>query len=181
MAKAKGKQWYKIKAPKLFNEKVIGETLSLDPENMIGRVISSTLMEFDTKVNKYYIKLFFKINSLEGEILKTSYCGHECTKDFIARVVRKGTERLDINDIFQLKDGKMRIKVVAVYNGRVSLSTATSLRKKLNELLIEKTKEASVDNFIKGFISDSIQRSMKEKLNKIYPIRVLEIRKTKII
>ena len=57
----KGKDWYQIFAPKFFGDKVIGETLALDPNSLTGRVVESSMIDLSDDPTRYYIKLFFKI------------------------------------------------------------------------------------------------------------------------
>lgn len=181
MVKKIGKEWYQIKAPKLFNETVIGETLSFDPDEIKGRIIEATLPVLLDNVSKYYVKLFFKVKDVEGKNAFTKFDGHECTRDFIARIVRKMSQRIDTNDILQLKDGKLRVKTIAVTNRVVSESIATSIRKNISVLLAKYTENMSIDDFVKSFVSDSVQKTLREQLNKIYPLRTFEIRKSKVI
>ena len=43
--KLKGKEWYTLVAPKLFKEKVIGETPTGDSKSLIGRKIDVLILK----------------------------------------------------------------------------------------------------------------------------------------
>ena len=181
MAKMKGKEWYQILAPKLFGNKVLGETLTSDPDTLTGRVISSTLFDLTGDTNKYYVKLYFKIDEIKEGKAKTRFYGHECTRDFIARIVQINTGRIDTNDVVKFKDGSLRVKMIAICNRQVKAGVATSIRKLMSKLVLEKGSKMSIDDFLTSFMNGSIQGSMKEEVNKIYPLRYLEIRKVDVL
>jgi len=126
------------------------------------------------------IKLFFKITNVEGTKLATKYFGHDCTRDFIARIVQKRTSRIDTNDIVEFKDGKLRIKCITVANRKVPREMQSIIRKEISSRIKELGKE-SVESFVKGMISGRIQQSIMQDINKIYPLRFFEFRKTEVL
>ncbi|MCD6476642.1 MAG: hypothetical protein J7K26_00550 [Candidatus Aenigmarchaeota archaeon] len=181
MAKPKTKTWFEIKAPKLFKSISLGETPALEAKDIIGRVVDTSLIELDNKTKKYYVKLFFKINNVDSNKANTVFIGHECMRDFLSRVIRTGGTRIDVNDIFELKDSKLRVKIVIMTRGRVSISVNKKIRKKTKELLESELKTLTLDEFIKSFIENKIQSKIIEEIKKIYPIKVLEINKTNVL
>ena len=181
MAKVKGKEWYPIVAPKMFGNRVLGETFALDPDNIPKRVLSATLIDLTGEPSKYYFKLFFKIREIKDGKARTEYVGHECTRDFLARIVNIRTNRIDTNDIFSLKEGKIRVKTIAITTSHVRASVATDLRKKISQLLSEKLSSMSLDEFVNDMIEGKIQSSVRSEVNKIYPLRSFEIKKTKVL
>ncbi|MBU4123994.1 MAG: 30S ribosomal protein S3ae, partial [Nanoarchaeota archaeon] len=128
MVKQELLQWYEIVTPDVFGGRVIGQTTANDPAKLIGRVIEISLMELSGEATRYYIKLFFKTKSLIGSKLTTTFFGHDCTKDFIARVVQLRTARIDTNTIVNMKDAKIRIKAIAITNRCVKKGTERDLR-----------------------------------------------------
>ncbi len=178
--KFKGKEWFEILAPKFLEEKVIGETPALDAAMVKGRVVESNPIELMNNPSKYYIKLFFMITDVNGKKASTKFVGHECTRDFVARVVQKRTEKIETNDIVEFADGKMRIKTLIICNRRVHRPIETAMRKKLKEKL-EEYKKIKIENFVKNMLSGKAQQEVIDILKKIYPIRVFEFRKSELI
>ncbi len=176
----KGKMWIQILAPKFFEEKKLGETLVSEPEQVLGRTIEANTFEFGGSPEKFYYKLFFKISEVTGSMARTKFFGHDCSRDFLARVVHYNSTRLDTNQIVQLKDGRLRIKSVAITARPVSQKVAKNLRKKISEKVSELS-ALTLEEFVKSAMSDEIQQSMKAEINKIYPLRVLEFRKSEVI
>ena len=73
--KLKGKQWFGIIAPKYFDEKEIGKTISAVPEALIGKTVDVSAVELTNDINKYYLKLKFKITSVDGDKAFTQFYG----------------------------------------------------------------------------------------------------------
>lgn len=182
MAKAmKGKEWFKIFAPKYFGETMLGETPAMEPEQVIGRVVDISLTDLTGDPSRYYMKLFFKVVKIEGNKARTIFVGHECTRDFISRIVQLRTERIDTNDVFKLKDSKIRIKTITITNRHVTASVSTEIRKTINKILGKKTKEMTLEEFVKAFTSGELQQNIRAKITKIYPVRAFEFNKTEIL
>ena len=63
--KWKSKRWYSIRAPRNPHSfKVIGETLSENPENVVGRIHEVTQNEMDGDFTKMHIKLKFRVTEV---------------------------------------------------------------------------------------------------------------------
>jgi len=177
----KGKNWFAITAPKLFNEHPLGEALATDPATLVGRIISSSLLELTGDPSRYYVRLFFRVTSFDGAAARTSYAGHETTNDFLARVVQLRTTRIDNNDVLQLMDGKMRIKSVAITNRHVTEKVEKAVRAQIRELIAATVKEKTIDQFIEAFVKGEIQQAIHSEMNKLYPLRVFEFTKTEVL
>ncbi|MEM5804354.1 MAG: 30S ribosomal protein S3ae [Candidatus Aenigmatarchaeota archaeon] len=181
MAKVKAKEWYPIVAPKMFGGKVIGETFVLDPESVAKRTVEATLYDLGGDSSRFYFKLFFKITGIADGKASTAFVGHECMRDFIARIVQPRTNRIDTNDVFDLKDAKLRVKTIAITNRLVKASIPTDIRKRISELLKERMSGMTLDEFVGQMIEGKLQAEVRAQLNKIYPIRAFELHKTRVL
>ncbi len=181
MAKVIEKQWYDIVSPKYFGKKVIGQTLTTDPNKIKGRVIETSLIELIGDAQKYYVKLFFKVDNVEGGKASTVFFGHDCTRDFTARIVQLRTDRIDTNDIVTFKDGKMRIKAIAITNRCVKRGLERDLRKSISDMVKADLEKMTVDDFLKGMVTGTIQKKIRTAMNKKYPIRQFEFRKSEVL
>ena len=181
VSKLRGKDWYQIVAPKFFGDFVIGETPAMDSNQLIGRVIETSLTDFTGDPSKYYLKLYFKIKKIEENKAITEFLGHDCTRDYLARIVRKRTTRIDTNDIIELVDKKMRVKSIAISNRHVSRSLEIKIRKMLRDNIREMLRELKTEEFIKEMIGGKIQQNIRKTISKVYPLRFFEFRKTEVI
>jgi small subunit ribosomal protein S3Ae len=182
MAKTmKGKEWFKIHSPKHLGDHMIGETPAIEAEQIMGRIIDISLTDLTGDPSRYYMKLFFKINKIDGNNARTVFVGHECTRDFISRVVQLRTDRIDTNNIFQLEGCKVRIKTITVTNRHVTASISTEIRKTINSIISEEVAKLNLEKFIAAFTSGELQQKIRAQTSKIYPIRAFEFRKTEVI
>jgi len=163
-----------------LEEKVIGETPALDAAMIKGRVVESNPIDLMNNPSKYYIKLFFMITDINGKKASTKFIGHNCTKDFVARVVQKRTNKVESNDIVELADGKLRIKTLTICNRKVHKPIETSIRKTIKEKMNE-FKKIKIETFVNDMLLGKLQQEIIKDLKKIYPIRVFEFHKSELI
>jgi small subunit ribosomal protein S3Ae len=181
VSKLKGKEWYQIVAPSFFGDFVIGETMAMDPKQLKGRVIETSLTDITGDPNKYYLKFYFKIEDVNGKKAITRFFGHDCTKDFLARIVRRRSNRIDINNVVNLKDNKMRIKSIAITNRVVSEEIDTKIRKCISDFTEENVSKMKTEEFIREVIDGKLQQKIRKVVSKIYPLKQFEFRKTEVL
>ena len=121
--KWKAKEWYKIHAPRMFNESEIGETPSADPEFVIGRTVEVTVQDLTGDFSKMHIKLKFKVTSVDGHDAKTAFIGHDLTSDYVRRLTRRRKTKTDHVVDIVTKDGfTYRIKTMSIADRRIQSS-----------------------------------------------------------
>jgi small subunit ribosomal protein S3Ae len=179
--KMKGKEWYSIVAPQVFNEKVIGETPVGDPKTLLGRKIDVNAVNLLDDMSKYYLKFFFKIKKIEDKNAHTEFDGLECLRDYISRSIRYGIKKIDTIQDIETKDGKkIRVKGVTITSKKIKKNVAISLKKFVEDKIKKEIEKIDLDNFIEKVLNNSIKHSVMKEGSKIYPIRVFEIRKVEV-
>ena len=180
--KAKGKQWYTIVAPKMFGEVEIGRTMTDDSEKLADRKISVSLMNLLNDFRKYYVKFRFRVVGIDGDRAVTEFDGSEIMRDYISRMVRRRSRRVDTVQDLVTKDGvKIRVKSLAIIQRQVKTSVKDTIRDHIREILKNEAERVNLENFIKRIISDDIKRRVLRESSRIYPIRNFEIRKTEVL
>lgn len=181
MARAKGKQWYSLIAPRMFGEKELGHTLAHEPNLTIGRRVSVSAIDLLGDYRKYYLKFYFRIKEVKNGKALAEFDGLECLRDYIARMVVRRVRRIDLVADIETKDKKLvRVKVIVVIRRGASRSVQRRIRKELGRMVREKVSGMGFEDFIKAIISEELKNRMVQKLSKIYPIRHLEFRKIEV-
>lgn len=180
--KAKSKQWFTVVAPRMFGEKEIGTTLTFSPESLIGKSISLSAVELTNDISKYYLKLNFKIDKVEGNRALTEFYGSECMQDYISRMVVRRVRRIDTVQNLATKDGvKIRVKSLATISKKATSSVEVRFREFISKLLKELVESLTLEDFVKKMVANEIKIKVLKEGRKIYPVRNFEIRRTEVI
>jgi len=51
----------------------------------------------------------------------------------------------------------------------------------MSEIIEDKASEQSYEEFMENIFLDNLQQELRDKVNKIYPFRELEVRKTELL
>ncbi len=93
--KWRSKSWYTVLAPSYFGNVELGAIPADEPEKLIGRVIDSTLYDVTNDFAHQYLKLYFQITEIDGKTAKTTFKGHEYSRDYLRSLVRRRTTKVD--------------------------------------------------------------------------------------
>jgi len=177
VAKLKKKQWYPILAPKQFENAVIGETLVYEPGQMLGKTLSHSLMNLTNDTRKQNTSIHFKITEVEGDKAKTSIIGYQIIPSSVKRFVRRNSEKMDMSFACETSDNvPLRVKPLVITRADVKGSIAAKLRNNIMVFLVKTIKKMTYDEILNDLISRKLQDGMRQALNKIYPLKVCEIR-----
>lgn len=176
------KDWYEIVAPDIFDNKEVSKTPADESEKVMDRKIKMELKNLIKGTDKYYMDVFLKVNDIEGKRASTKLVGHKCSREYISRLVRRGSDRLDLVKEVETKDGKvLRVKIIAITLKKVNSSVEKKIRKEIWDLVEDKAEDMSFDEFMQAIFSNEIQKEIYQKVKKIYPLRTVEFRKTELI
>lgn len=180
--KWKGKDWFDILSPASFGSKLLHKTPTTDPNSLMGRVIEVGVPDLTGDQTKYYMKIMFRVKEInEGKAL-TEFYGFGCAKEYVFRIVRRGSQRVDSNLLVSTKDGyKLRIGFIGVLNRNVETSLKSRFRKFVEDSLRENAEKITLDDFVKAVLAGVIQKKIKKRGSSIYPVRFSEIRKIELI
>ncbi|MHA1911071.1 MAG: 30S ribosomal protein S3ae [Candidatus Kariarchaeaceae archaeon] len=176
------KEWFTIIAPPYISEKTIGETVATESSSLIGRSIEIGLLELTDNVEDMQTKLRFKITSVSGETAETQFLGHEISRDFIRAQIRNHRTRIDCISDLKLKDNsRVRVFVTCITPTRCSSSQQRAIRKIIMDSMDGYSLEHGLPSFIERVLSNELKAEIYDKLIKIYPLKSLEIRKSKVL
>jgi small subunit ribosomal protein S3Ae len=179
--KIKGKDWYTILAPKIFQEKVVGETPADDAKKVIGRTVDMPMVLLTNDMSKYYLKAKLKVVRVDGLKAYTELAGLECLRDYIARVIRHRVTRIDTVQRLETKDGKkVAVKTVVVTSRRVTRGVEKGIKKFVEDVIATTVKESSLDELVTKILKDSLKQKIMKEGSKIYPLKFFDVRKLEV-
>ena len=179
--KWKAKEWYKVLAPRMFNEVEIGETPAAESQMLIGRSAEVTVQDLMGDFSKMHIKLRFKITSVDGMNAKTSFVGHDLTSDYVRRLTRRKKTKTDHVVDIVTKDGfKIRVKTMSVAERRIQTTQEEAIRRITGETLVKMGQEMGISDIVKSIVSGDMSKDLAKACRVIIPIKRIEIRRTEV-
>lgn len=180
--KWKAKEWYKVRAPRMFNEIEIGETPSADPALLIGRTAEVTVQDLTGDFSKMHIKLRFKITETDGLDAKTAFIGHDLTSDYVRRLTRRKKTKTDhVVDIITTDGFKVRVKPMSIAERRIQTTQEEAIRRIMGETLIKMGQEMNMSEIVKSVVSGDMAKEIARACRVVIPIKRVEIRKTEVL
>jgi small subunit ribosomal protein S3Ae len=180
--KWKAKEWYKIHAPRMFNEAEIGETPSAEPDYVLGRTAEVTVQDLTGDFSKMHIKLKFKVTSLDGYDAKTAFIGHDLTSDYVRRLTRRRKTKTDHVVDIVTKDGyTYRIKTMSIAERRIQSSQEDGMRRIIAETLVAIGQERTLSEIVKDIVSGDLAKELARACRIVIPVKRIEIRKSEVL
>jgi small subunit ribosomal protein S3Ae len=177
----KAKGWYKIHVPEVFGKTYIGDTISNDPATVMGRILQTTLGEIIQDYTKQHIKIRVKVTSVTGDAAYTEFVGHELTRDYMRSMVKRRTSRIDTILPVKTKDGKnLRITMTCLTLTRANLSQVHAIRSAMTRFMTSYAAQRELPAFVKDMVSGEITKELFKLVKPIYPVRRVEIVKSRV-
>ncbi len=176
------KEWYDINTPPYFGGTTLGSVPSEDPNKLMGRIVETTLYDLTGDFSQQYLKLRFQVTGVTGAEASTVFKGHEYARDYLRSLVRRGSTRVDAIQNVTTKDGfKLRVSTVALSVIRLNKMQISSMRRVAREILTEKAKDLTFDQFAQEAVLGKIASDIYNIAKKITPLRHVGVRKSKLI
>lgn len=180
--KKKQKSWYTIVSPKVFGEKTLSETPSVDSKNIVGRKINVTLSDLTGDFKHFHTIVTLKVKEVKDLKAYTEYNGQSLISDKIARMVSRWRSRIDaVEDIDTKDDHKIRLKSIVITRKRVNTTVKSDIRKKVFEEARNYCKGKDLESIVSDIFSNKMQRHIFQSTKSIYPLQSVEIRKTEVL
>lgn len=178
----KAKEWYKVYAPRMFNQVQLGETPSADPSSLKGRIIEATVHDLTGDFSKMHVKLKFQITEINGFDAHTVLIGQDLTSDYIRRLTRRKRTKTDHVIDIKTKDGYLvRVKPMSITEKRIQASQETAVRTLMTKDLQTLGAEMTISDIIRSVISGEMAKRLSNVSKVVVPIKRIEIRKTEIL
>lgn len=180
--KWKSKNWYNIMAPEMFSRQKVAETLTDEPDKLIGRVAEVTVQDINGDFSKMHIKLKFKINDVRGTEAHTYYIGHDMSSDYVRRMTRRRKSKIDmVVDVKTRDEHVIRLKPLAISGNRVRSSQQSEIRHIMTNVLTEFCTSHPLDEIVKAIISGQLAKTAATACKPIHPLQRVEIQKSELL
>jgi small subunit ribosomal protein S3Ae len=180
--KWKSKRWYSIRAPRNPHSfKVIGETLSENPGNVVGRIHEVTQNEMDNDFTRMHIKLKFRVTEVLNQDAITEFIGHEVQRDHFRRQVRRNRGKVDMVVDVVSKDGfYVRLKLVVISPRRIKSSLKTSIRNIVKDRLYKTASSTTWLKLQEALLDGSLENEVKDSCSSIHAVRSVVFHKSEL-
>ena len=179
--KWRDKKWYKVISPPYFGGVELGAIPADDPTKLIGRIVDGTLYDITNDFAHQYLKMYFRVENVEGKTAHTVFKGHEYSRDYLRSLVRRRTTRVD--GIFNVttKDNFGLTLAVSVFTlSRIKTSQEHDIRNIISKIVREKASVLTFDQFVQELVLGKIASDIYNESKKISPLRHVGVRKSKL-
>ncbi len=178
--KGKKKRWVTIIAPKILGERPIGDSYVTGPEDLVGRIIPCNLSVLTNDNKSQNITMKFLIKEIKDGNAITESKEYILNPSFLKRLMRRKRERIDESLHVKTSDGKgLRIKIFLLTNSAAKGSVKKLIKRRLKEELSKILEKNTFNDIFEGVISNKMQKDLKLKLNKTFPLKTVEIKALK--
>lgn len=181
--KWKEKSWYEVQAPSYIVEKSLGDTPASEPELLLGRIIE--MAKLGVAEDLYYdinLKIRFRITNVEGNVCKTEFAGHEIAKEQIRSQIRRNRSKIEaIQNIVTKDKARLRVSSIVITPMRCGTSTQKVIRKAIVDIIRETGRKQTFVEFAQNMVNGTISTEIKKAVGKIYPVVLVDVRKSKVI
>ncbi len=166
--------WFDVVAPE-FNNLNIGSIYGTE-SNVVGRKIKIQTTEIKELKQRAGYSLTFVINEVaEKNTCKAAIETLELSREQLSKFVKHGIRKIDLS--FKINLGGKDYAIKIVFSIRKTYHRyITYIVKTLEQIINEKIKDYDLKKLIVSIMDEKIQTDIKKELNKIYPIKALEIR-----
>jgi small subunit ribosomal protein S3Ae len=175
------KKWYKVVSPPYFGGVELGELPTDNPSKLVGRIVDGTLYDITNDFAHQYLKMYFRVEDVEGKTAHTVFKGHEYSRDYLRSLVRRRTTRVD--GIFNVttKDGYGLTLALSVFTlSRIKTSQEHEIRTIMNHIIKQKASSLLFDQFVQELVLGKIASDIYNEAKKISPLRHVGVRKSKL-
>lgn len=171
------KKWISVIANGIFEGRVIGEIPVEDPMTLKNRTISINLMNLTGDIKRQNINIKFLIHEVTESSANAKPILYSLSNGFIKRIVRRDKNKVD--DSFSIKTSEgilIRIKPMLITNTKTNRSTRAELLRETRRFLKDHISNTSLNQLINEVVDYNLQKAIRERLHKIFPVKSAEIR-----
>lgn len=192
------KDWYDIKAPAVFVNRMVGKTpanrsagTKLSADSLVGRIFEVSLADLQGDEDQSYRKIKLRAMDVQGKTVLTNFWGMNFTTDKLRSLVRKWQTLIEAHVDVKTTDGYyMRIFAIGFTKRRPNQQKKTcyaqssqirQIRAKMIEIINREVSTCELKDLVVKFIPELIGKLIEKECNGIFPLSNVYIRKVKML
>lgn len=181
MDKWKLKKWFAVRAPKVFNDAVVGEMPGNDEKAVMGRTITVSLDQLTKNPSHAYTNALLKVIDVSGEAVTTKLVKLELLPNYIRSFVRRYRSVSDAVIPVVTRDGtNVVVKLIVITRQRAAHTKIVGVRKEMELFTNNYFKETDLDAAVTAVIEGKFQGELQAKLGHIANLNKVEVKKLEI-
>lgn len=180
--KWKLKKWFRVLAPEFFGSVDIATTPADDTSKILGRTFEVSLFDLTGDFSRHHIMLRFQVVGVDEDVARTWFKGHELARDYMRSLIRRKSSKVAAICDVTTNDGYvLRVTAISLTTYRCKTSQKHAIRKEMMRVLSERASQLSLAELVKSMVFGTLAAEIFESCKKIYPIRKVEIYKSKLL
>eukprot|EP00173_Palmaria_palmata_P001424 Plantae.Rhodophyta-Palmaria_palmata.ctg17934.p1 GENE.Plantae.Rhodophyta-Palmaria_palmata.ctg17934~~Plantae.Rhodophyta-Palmaria_palmata.ctg17934.p1 ORF type:complete len:271 (+),score=58.77 Plantae.Rhodophyta-Palmaria_palmata.ctg17934:51-863(+) len=192
------KDWYEIKAPSVFKNRMVGYSLCnrtqgtrIAADSLRGRIFETCLADLQNNEDQAFRKIKLRCEDVQGKNLLTSFYGMALTTDKLCSVVRKWQSLIEANVDVKTSDGyTLRLFAIGFTKRRPNQVRTTSyaqssqvrkIRRKMINVMKREAAGCELKDLVVKFIPEAIGKQIEKECQSVYPLKDVFIRKVKTL
>ncbi|MBS3107926.1 hypothetical protein J4468_03340 [Candidatus Woesearchaeota archaeon] len=173
----KKRKWLSIYAKGDFKNIELGETFLAESADLKGKTISADLSKITGDMKKQNTHLTFVVTEVKDNAGYADLISYSLSTMYVKRLRGSSKDKIEESFIITGSDGlKARIKPLIVLRSQVHSSVRSAARRELKAYFDEVSKTENLDSIFRNIISSNIQKQLRERLKKVYPVQISEIK-----
>lgn len=192
------KEWYDIRVPSIFSERVAGKTLvtrttgtKIASEGLKGRVFEVCLADLNKDEDQHFRKIRLCAEDVQGTNVITNFHGMDFTRDKLCSLIKKWQTLIDSFVDVKTTDGyTIRMFCIGFTKRRPNQIKKTSyaktaqiraIRKKMSTIMSEEATKCDIKELFLKLNSGIIGKEIEKSTKGIFPLQNVFVRKIKML
>jgi small subunit ribosomal protein S3Ae len=181
MDKWKGKRWFTVYAPAVFDKKAVGEIPANDEKSVIGRSVKVTLSNLTGNPEHSYTNVILKVTEANGNAASTKLDRIELPYSYTKSIAKKFRGVFDAIVPVKTSDGtRLVVKIVAVTTRKAAHAKIIAMRKQLMDFTEKYFAAGTLDDGVKAVVGKRYQQGAAAELDSIAQLSNFEVKKLEI-
>jgi len=176
------KNWIDVVTPDYLGGKDVGSMLVSSDEEAVGRKLILLQSDITEDPAHSFTKIMIKVTDVSGSKARTTYWGHEISRDYLRSVLRKGSSKIGQIVDADTKDGfKLRVTVTAISRHKVSKNKKTFLSNQMADLIRQRCSSLKLSQFVQEILSGKTESDLFNFAKKHMLVKFTGVTKVKVL